>query len=170
VTPVLIRVGGVGDVPVVMGLFDEAVAWMVARGNTGQWGTEPWSTQPRRVRMITEQVERGELRLAEVAGEPAGALITGSEPSEGVEPAGEPELYVSLLLTSRRYAGRGIGAELLARARSLAVERGVGLVRLDCYAGGDGSLIRYYERQGFTSTHEFTVRGWPGQVLESRVP
>ncbi|WP_425427127.1 GNAT family N-acetyltransferase [Actinophytocola xinjiangensis] len=164
----LIRTGGVADVPVVMGLFDEAVAWLVARGNTEQWGAVPWSTEPRRVAMITEEVRQGELRLAEIDGDTAGALITGGEPPEGVDPVDEPELYVMLLLTSRRHAGRGIGADLLSHARSLAAERGIGLVRLDCFAGGDGSLIGYYERQGFTRAQEFTVRGWPGQVLEWR--
>jgi hypothetical protein len=36
-----IRQGGRDDVPLVMAFGDEAVAWMNARGNTQQWGTEP---------------------------------------------------------------------------------------------------------------------------------
>ncbi|GAA2396714.1 hypothetical protein [Dactylosporangium salmoneum] len=44
------------------------------------------------------------------------------------------------------------------------------LLRVDCYAGGDGALVRWYERQGFTATEAFTVTRddgteWPGQVL-----
>jgi hypothetical protein len=39
---------------------------------------------------------------------------------------------------------------------------------VDCYAGGDGALVRWYESAGFTRTQAFEVRGWPGQLLERR--
>jgi GNAT superfamily N-acetyltransferase len=164
-----IRSGDVTDVPALMAMFDEAVAWMVARGNTEQWGTEPWSAQPKRVEGITKRVEQSDLRIAELDGAPVGALVTSDTPQDYVEPVGEPELYVNLLLTSRRYAGHGIGSQLLSYARSLADERAVTLIRVDCYRGGDGSLVRYYERNGFVRTHPFTVGEWPGQVLEQRL-
>lgn len=98
-----------------------------------------------------------------------GALIIRDGAPPQVEPAAEPELYIGTLLTSRRHAGREIGARLLAHARSLAVERGLALVRVDCYRGGDGSLVWYYERNGFVRTHPFMVGDWPGQVLEQRL-
>ncbi len=46
----------------------------------------------------------------------------------------------------------------------------VKVVRLDCFAGNDGALIRYYESQGFTRDVSFSVSrenapDWPGQVL-----
>jgi hypothetical protein len=41
-------------------------------------------------------------------------------------------------------------------------------MRVDCYAGGTGDLVRYYERNGFVRTETFTVKEWPGQVLEQR--
>jgi hypothetical protein len=31
-----IRAGNAGDVPTVLALFDEAIEWLVARGQTGQ--------------------------------------------------------------------------------------------------------------------------------------
>jgi GNAT superfamily N-acetyltransferase len=152
-----------------MAMFDEAVAWMVARGNTEQWGTEPWSAQPKKVEAITKRVEEADLWLAEVDGAPVGVLITDDKPGEGVEPIDEPELYVRLLLTSRRFAGRDIGTQLLAYARSLAAGQGVALVRVDCHRADDESLIRYYERNGFVRTYPFTVGEWTGQVLEQRL-
>ena len=164
-----IRSGDAADVPAVMAMFDEAVVWMVARGNTEQWGTEPWSSQPEKVEAIRSRIEATDLWIAEWDGAPVGALITSDQPQDYVEPVADPELYVRLLLTSRRYAGRQIGAQLLACARSLAVEQGVALVRVDCYRGGDESLVRYYERNGFVRTHSFTVGEWPGQVLEQRL-
>ncbi len=164
-----IRSGDVADVPVLMTMFDEAVAWMVGRGNTEQWGSEPWSTQPRTVAAIADRVTRGDLWIAEVDAGPVGALITTDTPKDYVEPAAEPELYVDLLLTSRRHAGRGIGARLLSHAHELAVRQGVSLIRLDCHRAPDESLIRYYERNGFVRALPFTHGGWPGQVLERRL-
>jgi GNAT superfamily N-acetyltransferase len=163
-----IRAGDTRDLPAVMAMFDEAVAWMVAHGNTQQWGTEPWSGDPVRLRRVTEMIDVGELWIAEVDGVPAGLLLTTPEPTKYVEPVAEPELYVSLLLTSRRYAGRKIGAQLLAKARADAEAKGVSLLRVDCYAGGTGELVRYYERNGFVRAGTFTVGEWPGQILEQR--
>ena len=164
-----IRRGDARDLPALLDLFDEAVEWMVARGNIGQWGTEPWSAQPRRVERVRGMLDGGDLWLAEVDGGPAGALVVADTHQQYVPPPGEPELYVVLLLVSRRRAGRKIGSTLLDLARDEARARGVGLVRVDCYAGGTGELIRYYVRNGFTPTETFTVGDWPGQLLEQRL-
>jgi GNAT superfamily N-acetyltransferase len=166
-----IRRGDLDDVPVLLGLYDEAVEWMVARGNTEQWGTEPFSTDPQKVSGVQYLVRTGDLWLAEIDGEPVGALIVNDRPppSYGI-PADEPELYVNLLLVSRRHAGRKIGTALLDFARDEARARGVSLMRLDCYAGGTGELIRYYTRHGFTPTETYrSIDGWPGQFLEQRI-
>lgn len=164
-----IRPGGLADVPALITLYDEAIAWMVARGNTEQWGTEPLSEHPAKVEGVRRRVERSDLWIAELDDIPAGALITGGPPPDYVEPAAEPELYVNLLLTSRRLAGRGIGSRLLAHARELAEQQAVTLLRVDCHRGADESLIHYYERNGFVRTREFTAGGWPGQLLEQRL-
>ncbi len=164
-----IRRGDKRDLPTLMEFFDEAVAWMVARGNTDQWGTEPWSTKPERVARVADMLENGDLWFAELAGEPAGALLVGDSGQPYVPPADEPELYVNLLLVSRRHAGARIGARLLDFAREQARARGVSLVRVDCFAGGTGELVRYYTRNGFTPTATFTYREWPGQLFEQRL-
>lgn len=158
------------DLPAIMTMFDEAIAWMVSRGNTRQWGTEPWSTQPEKVASIRKRVEEADLWLAEVGGVPVGTLITDDKPNVYVNPVDEPELFVTLLLVSRGHAGREIGARLLAHARTLAAAKGVVLIRVDCYRGEDEQLIRYYERNGFVRTHQILVGEWPGQVLEQRLP
>lgn len=46
---------------------------------------------------------------------------------------------------------------------------GVGLLRVDCRAGGGGELGAFYERNGFTPTEPFLADGWPGQVLARRI-
>ena len=159
--------------PAVLRLLDDATAWLVARGRSGQWGTEPASTDPRRVGQADGWAGGGGLWLAQTAERPVGALVVGTA-NDYVPAATEPELYVNLLVTDRAYAGAGIGGRLLAHAADLARRRGVDLLRVDCYAGDDGALVRWYERQGFTRTDGFTVQRpgrppWPGQLLIRRL-
>ncbi|HEU4947308.1 MAG TPA: GNAT family N-acetyltransferase [Kribbella sp.] len=170
--PLNIRAGDLSDVPAVLALLDRATEWLVANGRTDQWGTEPHSTNPRRIAQVTGFVQARGLWIAELDGQAVGALAVGAA-TPYVPPATEPELYIQLLVTDRDRAGQGIGGELLDHARSLARDRGVDLVRVDCFAGGDGALVRYYERQGFTRAEAFSVpvndTHWPGQVLFERL-
>jgi GNAT superfamily N-acetyltransferase len=168
-----IRRGGREDVPAVLGLLDGATEWLVGRGLTEQWGTEPHSTSPRRVAQISGFADDDGLWVGEVDGRVVGALAVGAA-MEYVPPATEPELYVRLLVTERASAGQNIGGVLLDHARKLARVAGVSLMRVDCFAGADGALVRYYESQGFTRDVEFAVPrvnepDWPGQVLAQRL-
>jgi GNAT superfamily N-acetyltransferase len=163
------RRGDLDDEQILLDLFDEAVAWMVARGNTEQWGTEPFSALPHRAAGVRTVIREGELWIAEVDGEPVGALIVSDKAPPYAPPADEPELYVILLLVSRRHAGKKIGTALLDFAGDEARAREVSLMRVDCYAGGTGELIRYYTRHGFTPTEAYTAGNWPGQFLERRI-
>lgn len=167
-----VRPGDRDDVGAVLGLLDGATEWLVANGRTGQWGTEPHSTNPRRVEQITGFADDGGLWVAEDQGRVVGALAVG-EAMSYVAPATEPELYIRLLVTDRAARGSGIGRDLLEHARDLARELGVHLLRVDCFGGGDGALIRYYEKQGFARAEAFAVpvngSEWPGQVLTQRL-
>ena len=161
-----IRAGSAADQPEVLRLGDEAVAWLAARGRTGQWGVRPWSQDPERVRRVRELIEGGDLHLAEVDGLVVGALILG-ERVPYVPPVDEPELYLVLLLASRQH--RGVGAALIEFAFAEARRRGVGLVRVDCWSGGDGKLVEYYRGQGFTPTVGVPTGGATVQVFERRL-
>ncbi|WDZ82127.1 GNAT family N-acetyltransferase [Micromonospora cathayae] len=168
-----IQPGTPADDRTILRLLDDAMAWLAARGRTGQWGSTPASADPRRLAQARTWADSGGLWLAMLAGQPVGALVVGRA-TDHIPPADEPELYVNLLVTDRAYAGLGIGGRLLDHAGELAGAAGVGLLRVDCYAGDDGALVRFYERQGFTPTEPFTVRRpdrdpWPGQVLARRL-
>lgn len=171
---IVIRLGTEADVPAVLELLDDAAAWLVARGRVGQWGTEPQSTNPRRVNAVTRWARDGGLYLAspERDARVAGVLAIGPAP-EHIPPVDEAEVYVCLLVTARSGAGRGLGRRLLDHARQIARAAGVGLLRLDCYAGDDRALVGYYERQGLAATEPFTVDlpagPWPGQVMAQRL-
>ena len=162
-----IRRGGPGDADAVIALFDEAVAWMVSRGQTGQWGTEPMSRNERMVARVCEWAAGDGLWMAEEDGAPVGALVVGERP-EHVHAVEEPELYVELLLSSRAAAGRRIGARLIEHAVALARSEGLPLLRVDCWAGAP-RLVAFYEQQGFVRDGTFDVRGWPGQVFSMRL-
>jgi ribosomal protein S18 acetylase RimI-like enzyme len=159
-----IRPGSPADYDALLALFDEAVAWMVARGQEGQWGSRPFSERPESRKRVREMAASEGLWVAQRAGEPVGALIVGSHPPH-VEPIERREVYIELLISARRYAGHGIGARLVRLAREIAIERGVEVLRVDCWAGAP-SLVAWYERQGFTRSDTFDVDGWSGQVFE----
>ena len=169
-----IRVGGPDDIAVVLALGDEAVTWMNARGNTQQWGTAPWTGNEGREAHVRDQAHGGGMRIAEDRdGTVLGALVITESRQAYVPAAGERELYVNLLLVSRRHGGRGIGATLIEHAKQEAATRGIDLIRVDCWAGEEGSLVRAYERYGFSRAEEFTVAlptgEWPGMLLAMRL-
>jgi GNAT superfamily N-acetyltransferase len=170
------RVGTEADVPAVLALLDDAVRWLAEQGRTGQWGTKAQSTNPRRIAMVTGWARESGLVVACVptsGGEQIVGVLAVGKARSYVPPVNEPELYVNLLVTDRSWAGRGIGGRLLDEARRIAVERRATLLRVDCYAGGDRALVRYYERAGFTAAEPFTINQpdgpWPGQILSQRI-
>ncbi|WP_328890870.1 GNAT family N-acetyltransferase [Streptomyces sp. NBC_00316] len=166
-----IRPGNLADAPAVLDMLDSAVAWMNDRGNTEQWGTTPYSKKPGGVARVEGYLTENAPHIAELGGTPVGALVmdSGPSPQMPIAPAEEHERYVRLLVSDRRYAGRGIGAALLAHAVEETRRAGVELLRVDCWAGGGGELVAFYERNGFTPTERFLSGAWPGQVLALRV-
>jgi GNAT superfamily N-acetyltransferase len=164
-----IRIGSAADAPAVVRLFDEAVAWLVARGQEGQWGTTPWSQRPELVARTHAWARGDGLRIAQEDGDatPLGALVLGAHPPH-VEPIEEPEAYVEALVTSRAHAGRRIGAQLVAAAAEEARDAGAAVLRVDCWAGAP-TLVAWYERQGFRRSGRFDVGGWIGQVFTMRL-
>ena len=161
-----IREGGPADAAAVLALFDEAVAWLVARGQTGQWGSTPFSEIDARVAAAAEWAASGGLRIACEGVQPVGALVLGARP-EHVSRA-PAERYITALVTSRAHAGKNIGAGLVHRAIKETRTAGLGLLRVDCWAGAPGA-VEWYERQGFKRSGTFTVRGWHGAVLSLEV-
>jgi GNAT superfamily N-acetyltransferase len=164
-----IRPGRPEDAEAVLALFDDAVHWLVARGQTGQWGTEPFSSRDSTVARAAEWAAGGGLRIAEADdGTPLGAIVIGARPP-WVAAADEPERYVEALVTSRRHVGHDVGGALVRRAVEETRDAGVALLRVDCWGDAPG-LVAWYERQGFERSGTFELEdGWHGQVLSMRV-
>lgn len=164
-----IRPGGPEDLATVLAIVDDAVDWLVLRGSGAQWGTEPWSERQNNIDSIEKMASDGGMWIAEIDGTSTGMLHISESPPSYAPPTQERELYVHFLVASRDYAGRGIGRTLLDFARDQARQRGIKLVRVDCWAGGDGALVRYYVGAGFTRTTEFSLGEWQGQVFEQHL-
>ncbi|MFI6874878.1 GNAT family N-acetyltransferase [Streptomyces sp. NPDC050400] len=152
-------------------MLDSAVAWMNDRGNTEQWGTTPYSQTPGGRERVERYMTKNVPYIAELNGTSVGALVldSGPSPQMPIAPAEEPERYIRLLISDRHHAGLGIGAALLAHAAEETRRAGVALLRVDCWAGGGGALVGFYERNGFTPTDRFLSGAWPGQILARRV-
>jgi len=169
-----IREGGPDDIPVMLGMLDSCVEWLVAQGRTRQWGTKPLSQQQKTVESVRGYMEEGTAYIAEVDGVPAATLTLTDKPGSYLShlpPPGEPEHYIHWLASDRRFKGHGVGSALLTHAADETARAGISLLRVDCYAGDDGKLVRYYEANGFVRTETYTVgeHQWPGQVLARRV-
>lgn len=170
-----IRNGGPEDVPDILSLLDGAVSWLAARGRTGQWGDQPFSSIPARVDQASSYAaEPFLIRLAvDDDGRTVGCCVLSEDCGRWIPTVDERELYVRLLVTDRDAKGSGLGAALIADAVEEARRRGIGLLRVDCYAGADRKLVAQYRAFGFTETEGFEVEQpngvWPGQVLAMRL-
>ncbi|GGS65729.1 GNAT family N-acetyltransferase [Nonomuraea spiralis] len=162
-----IRHGRPGDDATVLTMFDSAIQWLITQNRTGQWGTRPFTGDPKRTQQAADWLAGGGMRIAEIDDQPAGCIVVG-DAMPYVTPATEPELYVQVLVIDQNHAGHAIGRRLLDWAVDEARTRDLGLVRVDCYAGDDGRLVNYYESCGFTRDQPFTVGEWPGMILHRR--
>lgn len=165
----ILRPGRADDEESLLRLFDEAVLWLTDRGLSGQWGSRPWSERADTRARVTRLAGSPGLTVAEVGDSLVGALDVSEESPSYAPVTTEPGLYVWILLTSRRFMGQGIGTALLDHARAECLARDLSLLRVDCWAGGQGQLVRYYESAGFTATEPFDRDGWPGQLLVQRL-
>lgn len=162
-----VRRGGPSDQALLYELFDEAVEWLVERGQAGQWGETPPSQNEDWRRRIHAIAVDTELWLLEEEGLALGALAVGPAPYY-VPVASEPELYIHLLITRRTHKGRDLGGRLLEIAERAAERAGADVMRVDCWAGSP-SLLRWYEARKFERCGTFDSGGWPGQIFRRPV-
>lgn len=105
------------------------------------------------------------------------AFNEGPTPGGSTPTVAEREMYVHLLLTTRDLVYRGLGVRMMQEAKEEARRRGIGLMRLSCYAGEDGKLIATYEKMGFRKNSDEVVvvpnwdgsGPWPKVVMEMRL-
>ncbi len=163
------RTGSIADAEAVLALFDANVAWLAERGRSAQWGSEPWSESSTKTGFVRDLLASGEVTIAEADGEVVGASVVTDHPMPYVPAIDEPERYLKLLIASPRHRGEKIGHRLIELARERVVAEGIGLLRVDCWSGGDRRLVAYYVGEGFAPAQEIEVRpGTSVQVFEWR--
>jgi GNAT superfamily N-acetyltransferase len=162
-----VRRGDSNDTELLVDLFDDAVAWLVARGQPEQWGAEPFSQRPEGRKRARALAASGGLWVAEIGEEPVGALVVGAAP-EYAPVIVRSEMYIKLLLTRRSRAGQGLGTRLIEIAIREAQVAGREVLRVDCWAGAP-SLLGWYRERGFTSTQRYEQRGFTGQIFSMSV-
>jgi GNAT superfamily N-acetyltransferase len=163
------RTGSSEDSDAVLALFDANVAWLAEQGRSDQWGSEPFSENPKLVEFVRDLLANGAVTIAEIDGEVAGASVVTDHPMPYVPAIEEPERYLKLLIASPAHRGKKIGHQLIELARQYTISEGIGILRVDCWSGGDRRLMQYYVNEGFTPTQEIEVRpGTSVQVFEWR--
>jgi GNAT superfamily N-acetyltransferase len=146
-----LRCADARDYPAIIGLIEAARRWLRTK-NTDQW-LQPWPSEEDRHHRIRAALQEGKTWVA-WDGNALVATITADVSDSGVWPEkmlAEPAVYISRLIVSRRYAGRGVGAWLLdwagLRARS---QYGAQWMRVDVWTTNQ-ALHEYYEQQGFAA-------------------
>lgn len=157
-----------GDMHQLLELFDARVAWLQARGRSGQWGRKPLSELKGFRAQLAGWISSGATWIATDAAGNAGTVTLGDAPAY-VPSADVLEIYVHALATRPSPPVPGVGASLLHHVEKAAVARGVQRLRLDCWAGGDGALVAYYQRQGYEVEGQAVDGSWHGVVLVKSV-
>jgi GNAT superfamily N-acetyltransferase len=145
-----IRPAAVDDMETIIGMVDEAAAWLRTK-DTDQWA-RPWPTRPARDTRVLRGIRGGDTWIAEDHDEPV-ATITyrehGNQKLWNTTEQDDPAVYVSRLIVSRQHMGDQIGAALIDWAGRQAVEAwGAQWIRIDVWTTNT-ALHNYYEKQKF---------------------
>ena len=154
------------DVGAIVGLIDEASAWLRLKG-TDQWA-RPWPDRRARDQRVRRGLHAGRTWIAE---DHHGIVATvachrnGSrELWDDLERA-EPALYMSRLIVSRRVAGQEIGSRLIDWVGHRAFrEWTANWIRVDVWTTNQ-ALHNYYLNQGFAFRRFYRDPAYPSGAL-----
>lgn len=149
----------------IIGLVEEAAAWLRGK-DTDQWA-QPWPSREARDWRIRTDLSAGKTWIAWHASGPAATITAERAPDQKLRADwdAQPATYVRRLVVSRRFAGRGLGSELLNWAGRRAARRyGARWIRIDVWTTNN-ALHKYYEDQGFTRAGFCSDPDYPSGVL-----
>ncbi|TDD37406.1 GNAT family N-acetyltransferase [Actinomadura sp. KC06] len=146
-----IRLALPDEIGIVLGLIDDAAAWLRSK-HTTQWRS-PWPSADQRWKRVHEALLNRETWLLLDAERPIGTV---SIRSSGHMELWTPEeraveaVYLHRLVIDRAYAGAGLGAELIGWAgrEGASRQRDARLIRIDVWTD-NVELHAYYRRLGF---------------------
>ncbi len=156
----------------ILGLIDEARRWLPSKG-TNQW-SKPWPDKAQRDARVYRALELGatwvvweRMRGKNIL---AATVTVTAKPNPAVwSPLAfnlaERTVYAHRLITARRYAGWGLGADLLDwigwRSRH---NYGARWIRIDVWTSNE-ALHGYYLKQGFEHCGTCRDKTYPSGVL-----
>lgn len=160
-----LRRADAADLHAVHNLLTEASQWLQTKG-TDQW-TKPWPDEGDRRERIRKAIAAGRTWIAWDAAQ-AAATLTASPNHHGIWPEEtrlEQAVYVRRVVVSRRYAGLGLGAQLLDWAGLRASrEYGARWIRVDVWTT-NLRLQDYYLSRGFERGGSSPIEGYPHAAL-----
>ncbi|MEU5877979.1 GNAT family N-acetyltransferase [Spirillospora sp. NPDC047279] len=138
--------------PTIIKLIDSAGDWLREEKDTKQWNS-PWPDLKTRDDRVTEGVVGRRTWILWDGGSPIASVTintSGSADLWNEEERRDEAVYIHRLVIDRRYAGTGLGAELIrwAELRGRRVRPRAKLIRIDVWSDNHG-LHAYYSRQGF---------------------
>jgi GNAT superfamily N-acetyltransferase len=164
-----VRRASIDQQDIIIRLIDEAGAWLRDEKGSTQWN-RPWPTREARDKRIWGGLITGRTWIVwdgDVAAASVTIETTGSPELWIEEERRTPAVYLHRLVVERRYAGKGLGATLIAWAGKQGFQENpdATCIRIDTWTDNHG-LHKYYEQQGF----EFVaVRQAPGQHPSGRL-
>lgn len=150
------------DLATVLGLFENARAWMISRGTNSWRPVAHWGD------LIAQKIARRIVYLAWLDGEVVGAIALDWATEELWNTASNNAGYLAHFATSRTLAGSGIGAQMLRWAENEARHAGKDYLRLNCWAENQ-ALCAYYESAGFERRSTVSLDGFPVALYEKRI-
>ncbi|WP_139190990.1 GNAT family N-acetyltransferase [Actinokineospora iranica] len=146
------------ELPVVLGLLDEAAKWLNAR-KIDQWPSSFTGDATWRIDRIRRYVNEGRTFLAiDRASDESIATFTITELADPEYAHGWPDgpenaLYLFRMAVARAAAGNDIGGQIIQWASNEAAQRGKKWLRIDVHRLNP-ALQSYYEEKGFVKVAE----------------
>lgn len=168
--PMQIAPANAQHLDLVLGLIEDARSWLQNK-NTDQW-VNPWPTRAARDERVlaglrnekTWIVWDGDVAAATITITPRRNNAVWAKPACTAELA-ERTVFVHRLITSREYAGLGLGAELVDWAGLRGSrEYGAKWIRIDVWSTNTG-LHDYYQSKGFTPCGRCAIPDYPSGAL-----
>jgi GNAT superfamily N-acetyltransferase len=169
--PFQLRLATPGDLSQIVALINEASAWLGRAKGTDQW-QRPWPDRAARDARVRAGVVRGETWIAWDGHTPMGTITITAQANPVVWSNLSPDcdltedaIYAHRLILARKYAGLGLGAELIDWA-GLYGQRvfDARWLRVDVWRS-NYELHEYYRGRGFLPCGSCADPGYPSGAL-----
>ena len=154
-----IRLASREDVPALMALVGRVVPLMRASGNL------QWDEGYPNAGVFERDIELGQLWVAEIEGVVAGvAAITTDQEPEYLQvgwDVNEVAVVVHRLAVDPAFRGAGVAGALMQQAEKVAVERGIGVLRVDTNTQNEATQ-RLFPKLGYVLVGEIGLGFRPG--------